>query len=97
MWLILSWPARRRSRWTGRQASPIRRPHNPGRRPPVRRTTITLDTTILLGAGFTVFIVGALALDLGVFHRKAHVVDAREALSWTVVWETLAVLIGIGV
>ena len=56
-----------------------------------------MDTTLLLGAGFTAFIVGALALDLGVFHRKAHVVGAREALSWTVVWVTLAVLFGIGV
>jgi len=56
-----------------------------------------LDSTILLGAGFTAFIVGALALDLGVFHRRAHVVGAREALGWTVVWVTLAVLFGIGI
>ncbi len=56
-----------------------------------------MDSTILLGAGFTVFIVVALALDLGVFHRKAHVVGAREALGWTVVWVTLAVLFGIGI
>jgi len=54
-----------------------------------------LDSTILLGAGFTAFIVGALALDLGVFHRRAHVVGAREALGWTVVWVTLAVVFGI--
>lgn len=56
-----------------------------------------MDTTILLGAGFTVFIVVALALDLGVFHRKAHVVGAREALAWTSVWVTLAVLFGIAI
>ena len=56
-----------------------------------------MDATLLLGAGFTAFIVGALALDLGVFHRRAHVVGAREALSWTVVWVTLAVLFGIGI
>jgi len=56
-----------------------------------------LDTTILLGVGFTVFIVVALALDLGVFHRDAHVVGAREALAWTTVWVTLAVLFGIAV
>ncbi len=56
-----------------------------------------MDSTILLGAGFAAFIVGALALDLGVFHRRAHVVGAREALSWTVVWVTLAILFGIGV
>ena len=27
-----------------------------------------------------------LALDLGVFHRKAHVVTFREALTWTAIW-----------
>ena len=56
-----------------------------------------MDQTILLGAGFTLFIVVALALDLGVFHRQAHVVGAREALAWTLVWVTLAVLFGIGI
>lgn len=56
-----------------------------------------MDSTIVLGIGFTAFIVGALALDLGVFHRRAHVVGAREALSWTMVWVTLAVLFGIGI
>lgn len=56
-----------------------------------------MDATLLLGAGFTAFIVGALALDLGVFHRQAHVVGPREALAWTAVWVTLAVLFGIGI
>ncbi len=56
-----------------------------------------MDTTILLGAGFTVFVVVALALDLGVFHRKAHIVGAREALAWTSVWVTLAVIFGIAI
>ena len=39
---------------------------------------------------FLVFIFFLLALDLGVFHRKAHVVSVREALTWTCVWVTLA-------
>jgi tellurite resistance protein TerC len=56
-----------------------------------------LDSTLLLSAGFGAFIVGALALDLGVFHRTAHVVGPREALAWTTVWVTLAVLFGIGI
>ncbi len=30
-----------------------------------------------------------LALDLGVFHRKAHVVTVKEALAWSAVWATL--------
>ncbi|MCA9784107.1 MAG: TerC/Alx family metal homeostasis membrane protein [Calditrichaeota bacterium] len=33
---------------------------------------------------------GLLALDLGVFHRKAHVVSAREAMGWSAVWITLS-------
>ncbi len=56
-----------------------------------------MDTTIVLGTGFTVFVAVALALDLGVFHRRAHVVGAREALGWTIVWVTLAVLFGIAI
>jgi tellurite resistance protein TerC len=64
---------------------------------PFRRHPIpNLDPTLLLGAGFLVFIVGALALDLGVFHREAHVVSSREALAWTSVWVSLAILFGLG-
>src|SRR3990172_7076196 len=39
---------------------------------------------------FNAFILGMLALDLGVFHRRAHEVHVREALRWTVVWFLLA-------
>lgn len=39
---------------------------------------------------FLVFIFFLLALDLGVFHRQAHVVSVREALTWTCVWVVLA-------
>lgn len=39
---------------------------------------------------FNVFVLAMLALDLGVFNRKAHVVRFREAISWTVVWISLA-------
>ena len=40
--------------------------------------------------GFTAFVLAMLALDLGVFHRKAHEVRFREALAWSVVWVALA-------
>ena len=40
----------------------------------------------LLYIGFVAFILMLLALDLGVFHRKAHVVSVREALGWSTVW-----------
>src|ERR1700755_1101458 len=46
--------------------------------------------------GFTLFVLLMLALDLGVFHRKAHAVSFREAASWTVVWVALAMLFGAG-
>lgn len=40
--------------------------------------------------GFTVFVLFMLALDLGVFNRKAHVVTFKEATIWSIVWVTLA-------
>ena len=48
-------------------------------------------------AAFTVFVLGVLALDLGVFHRKAHSVTAKEAGIWTAVWVSMAVVFGVGV
>lgn len=41
---------------------------------------------IWMWVGFIVFILLMLALDLGVFHRKAHVVTVREAVAWFVIW-----------
>ena len=41
-------------------------------------------------AGFLVFVLADLALDLGVFHRKAHAVGMREAVGWSIFWVTLA-------
>ena len=35
---------------------------------------------------FIAFVLLMLALDLGVFHRKAHVVSVKEALAWSGVW-----------
>jgi tellurite resistance protein TerC len=47
-------------------------------------------------AGFVALILGLLALDLGVFHRRAHVVAFREAAAWSGVWVALAILFNIG-
>jgi tellurite resistance protein TerC len=41
---------------------------------------------VLIWIAFLTFILILLALDLGVFHRHAHVVSVREALGWTVIW-----------
>lgn len=46
--------------------------------------------------GFNVFVLCMLALDLGVFHRKAHVVSFRESIAWTIVWVALAMLFNLG-
>lgn len=40
-------------------------------------------------SGFVLLVVALLALDLGVFHRKAHVVSVKEALGWSVFWIAL--------
>jgi tellurite resistance protein TerC len=51
----------------------------------------TVGSPLLWGA-FSLLIVVMMALDLGVFHRKAHEVRFREALAWVLVWVTLACL-----
>ncbi|MEZ4271235.1 MAG: TerC family protein [Myxococcota bacterium] len=53
--------------------------------------------TPTLWIGFTVLVLVLLALDLGVFHRKAHAVGVREALIWTVIWISLALIFNVGV
>jgi tellurite resistance protein TerC len=45
--------------------------------------------------GFNVFVVIMLALDLGVFHKKTHKVPVKEAIIWTSVWITLAMIFNI--
>jgi TerC family integral membrane protein len=42
--------------------------------------------------GFVVFILLLLALDLGVFNRKAHVVSVKEAIGWSAVWISLGLV-----
>ena len=44
---------------------------------------------------FIAFILLLLSLDLGVFHRKAHVVSVREALGWSAVWIALGLAFSI--
>lgn len=49
-----------------------------------------MNESTVLWIGFNAFVLGMLALDLGVFHKKSHTVSVREALTWTGVWVTLA-------
>lgn len=50
--------------------------------------------TPLLWFAFNLFVLIAIALDLGVFHRKAHKVGIREAALWSFVWVGLAASFG---
>ena len=50
-----------------------------------------------LWAGFLAFVAAMLALDLGVFHRKAHAISLREAAVWSAVWIGLAGVFAAGV
>ncbi len=52
--------------------------------------TITMTDQTWIWVGFNAFVLLMLGLDLGVFHRKAHVVSFRESMSWTAVWIGLA-------
>src|SRR5690242_19496089 len=47
---------------------------------------------IWLWVGFALFVAAMLVLDLGVFHRKSHTVVVKEALAWSAVWVSLALL-----
>ena len=47
-------------------------------------------------AGFIVCVLIFLALDLGVFHRRSHVVNFREAMTWTAIWFAVAMLFAAG-
>jgi tellurite resistance protein TerC len=46
--------------------------------------------------GFLLFVLVMLALDLGVFHRNSHEVSFKEAVFWSVVWVSLALVFNVG-
>src|SRR5262245_37541505 len=50
-----------------------------------------------LWVGFVALIAAVMALDLGVFHRKSHKVNVKEATIWVVVWVALALLFNTGI
>ncbi len=54
-----------------------------------------MAVSIYFWIGFLLFIFLMLALDLGVFHKKAHVISVKEASVWTTVWITLALLFNV--
>ncbi|MGH7493246.1 MAG: TerC family protein [bacterium] len=54
-------------------------------------------SNIYLWVGFNAFVLAMLALDLGVFHRKAHEVKTKEALWWSAMWIALSLLFNVGI
>ena len=56
-----------------------------------------MRSQILLWVVFNIFVLGMLTLDLGVFHRKTHVIKIKEALVWSAIWITLALLFNLGI
>lgn len=52
---------------------------------------------MIIWSAFLLLIFLLLALDLGVFNKKSHVVSFKEALGWTTLWVTLALLFSFAV
>jgi len=46
---------------------------------------------------FNGFVLAMLAVDLGIFHRQAHVVGFKESITWTLVWVGLAFVFNAGI
>ncbi len=46
---------------------------------------------------FNLFVIAMLAIDLGVFNRKAHTVSLKEALTWSAVWIALSLAFNAGI
>jgi tellurite resistance protein TerC len=53
---------------------------------------IGIATNVWFWVVFIAFVLAMLALDLGVFHRKEHVIHPKEASTWVTVWVALALL-----
>jgi tellurite resistance protein TerC len=53
-----------------------------------------LSDYYLFYIGFTIFVLMVLVVDLGLFHRQAHVVTFKESLTWSTIWVSLALIFG---
>lgn len=56
-----------------------------------------MSNQVLLWGGFNLFVLAMLALDLCVFHRKAHVIKVKEALILSAFWIALALVFNAGI
>lgn len=58
---------------------------------------VSISREVPIIAGFIVFVIVMLVLDLKVFQRKAHVISIKESLLWTAFWIVLSLLISLGI
>ena len=56
-----------------------------------------MNESLMLWVGFSAFVLIMLFLDLFVFHRKTHEVTIKEAIIWSVIWISLALVFNYGV
>lgn len=56
-----------------------------------------MSNELILWIVFGVSVLVMLGLDLGVLHRKAHVIEVKEALMWSAMWIALALLFNLGI
>lgn len=56
-----------------------------------------MNESLMLWVGFSAFVLIMLFLDLFVFHRKTHEVKIKEAIIWSVIWISLALVFNYGV
>ena len=59
--------------------------------------TEILSSQVGMWVGFNILVLALLAVDLFVFHRKSHEVSMKEAVGWTVVWVSLALVFNGGI
>lgn len=53
--------------------------------------------TPVLWIAFNAAVLIAVALDLGVFHKRPHKIGLKEALAWSSVWVLLSIFFGLGI
>jgi len=53
--------------------------------------------SVFMWVGFNLFVIVMLLVDLFVFHRDAHEVKMKEALTWSVVWVGMALTFNLGI
>jgi tellurite resistance protein TerC len=54
-----------------------------------------MEASVLFWVVFNTVIVTVLALDLGVLNRRAHKIKLKEALIWSAVWITIALIFNV--